>query len=284
MTIVFSFIILVSAIIFIFLDKSGRIGRNSIGRGVVYIAMPLLPSAAITLSILQLKDSFSSDGDVVGFITSLTESGGGVSFLVVIIIQLLAAVPVLIISAVGCADSALYERRIAQSSFGVGCLAASDRLSRLSFCATVAALVAGGISIIFCVTAVSIITKALVAQIIQLLAMAVVLTIFTFGVGLFFMVLIVPLYVLINGAGMIIYTLPFIVAVCVWGAAFCILHVFTVLFAAFALAQLYKSRAMDKKSAVIRGFVSAIPIVNIIGAISIFRIIKNEVKNSYGSY
>lgn len=263
MWVIFTLIILAGTIVFFCLDRAGRISRDGIGRMLAYLAVPLLLalimciSAMSAASVIDLREAEFFTGD------ALANDRINASYFISLAAQALISVPALVVALVGCISAIKQENDRISDAFGIDGIFGARRLIKTSAFATVFGLAAAIAALVFTSITAVYATALFAVGIFEYMAVSLFLAVFTFGIGLIIMACLVPFYALFLGLGTVTVCVPYAISAFVWGAAFCVLHIFTVLFAVFAVRRLYKEEILTKKKAILSGIGSAVPVVNI---------------------
>lgn len=260
--VIFSFIVLILSIVYFCMDRAGKLDRQGIGRVLGYLAMPLLSALVICIGVMP---AFGGFGDILGssgFSDSDYSMTFDTGFLTELVISLAASVPVIILAAVGCTAAAAYERERAKQ-YGAYDTSAADRLLRMAVFAAGGGIAAGLASIIFgAASAVYAAGTAVIGMGAVVLGFML-LTLMTFGIGLILAVVGIPIYAVAVGIRIISRILPLLISMAVWGWAFCVLHIFAMVFGIFAVRRLSAAGLLPGKKPVLYGVLCAVPLGNI---------------------
>ncbi|MDE6592288.1 MAG: hypothetical protein K2K57_04395 [Oscillospiraceae bacterium] len=262
-----SFLILIASIVYFSMDRAEKLDRRGIGRVIGYIAMPIASALAVCVNVIAksggLHTFFTTD-----YITSdeylLSNFTIDGAFVAEVVICLLASLTVIIISAVGCAAIAAYERESAKQSFGTYDLETADRLLRMASFAAIGGLAAAAASIVFGTVSIVYAVGALTVNLGALIITFILLTLFTLGMGLILAIVAIPVYTVVVGIRVIAELLPMLASMVIWGGAFCLLHLFAVLFGEFAVKRLSAAGILQGRNTVLYGILCAMPLVNVV--------------------
>lgn len=262
--VIFSFAVLILSIIYFCLDRAGKIDRRGIGRVIGYLAMPMVSALVICIGVMA---KFGGLGSILEA-WDLSAGAYGVAymdtgFLTELVISMAAALPVTVIAAVGCTAAAAYERELAKQSYGSYDLETADRLLRMSAFAAGGGIAAGIASIVFGTVSLVYAAGTAVVGMGAVLLGFMLLTLATFGLGLIFAVVGIPIYAVVMGMQIIAQILPMLISMAVWGGAFCMLHIFAVIFGIFAVRRLSAAGLLTGKKPVLYGVLCAVPLGNI---------------------
>lgn len=277
MKIILTAAVILFSVIYFILDKSGKIDRNGIGRGIVYISMPFLAAVIVCItSAPSIADITNMDA---GSIIDLDEQITNDFFAPVLasVLQMVVLIPTVIIAAVGCVSCIKNEVKTDNSiAFGNDGIINGKRLVKLSFAGSIISAVSGIAGIVFAGIAVVYSFESVMTNLFAFIMAMFFLTLMTFGIGLIIVIIFVPLYALSLGAAVITACLSFILSSCAFGCAFGIIHVFSAAFAIFGVKKLCSEGFLTKKSAILYGIASAIPVVNIFTSANLCKMLKQS--------
>lgn len=275
MKIILTVAVILFSVIYFILDRSGKIDRNGIGRGIVYISMPLL--AAVTVCITSAPSITDITNMDAGAILDEEITKDFFAPVLASVLQMVVLIPTVIISAVGCVSCIKKEVKTDTNiAFGNDGIVNGKRLVKLSFAGSVISAVSGIAGIVFAGIAVVYSFESVMTSLFTFILAMLFLTLMTFGIGLIIVIIFVPLYALSLGAAVITACLAFITSSCAFGCAFGIIHVFSAAFAIFGVKKLCSEGFLTKKSAILYGIASAIPVVNIFTSANLCKRLKQS--------
>ncbi len=276
MAVAATFIILAASIVYFCLDRAEKIDRNGIGRVLIYLSVPLLLALSMCVNAMSIAEGI--DIEILEKSLNLLEEEpdikGAASYFITLIIQMLASVPALITSLAGCISAVRYELDQAKTAFGANSLYSARRMLKTScFAAAFGLISAIAAAVFFCIMT-GYAVGGISLGIIEILIVSIIMGALTFGIGFIIMIIGLPIWLLTLGITVVIVCVPYAVSACIWSFAFVVLHVFTVIFAAFAIKCFCAEGIIPKKRGIIFGLLSAMPIANLFVTAHLFSTLK----------
>lgn len=251
------FLIAVICIVYFGVDCAGKINRNTMGAGVIYLLFPVI--SGIILCIGAVGFDISSElYDSVDAVTALNEGSIDFSKIVLYVIECALAFPSFLLPCIGLIRMAVCNLK---DSHGYDDDGVVRKLPLIS--AVIGVVFSAAVAVFVCYIAVKVLGYV-AAGLVQMLVLSLFIGFITLGIGFIIMAVAAPLYIAAVGAYTAAVCLPAAICAAVCGLVFCIMEAVTVIFTAAYMRKLYKDDAVSKKKAVIYSLLSALPAVNII--------------------
>lgn len=240
-SVIISLLITVCAVGYFAYDTRGKLNREYIGTGVIYLMFPIIHAAAIGISSVALIGVYPDFG------ISADDAAG--KSLIYIFICIALAIPELILSVIGAVRFIRHNRRSG----------ASDEHYRLSMTAAALCIPFGAAALAFtayiCVSMISYFSIGVLAILF--------VGLFTFFIGFVIIILLFPLLIAYWGITAVIACLPAINLLLVFGTVFCIFYLIAAYGGISSAVSLCKSGQISKKRAALYSVLSLFLFTNI---------------------
>lgn len=249
-------LIAVICIVYFGADCAGKINRNAVGAGVIYLLFPVFSGIVLCIGAIGFDISSELNGSYDAM-TTLSDAGISFSKIIKYIIECVLAFPTFLLPCIGLIRMAVSSGK---NSYDYD----DEALRKLPvISAAVSVVFSAAITVFVCFIAVNVLGYV-ISGLLPMLVFAILIGLFTFGIGFIIMAFVAPLYIVAAGAYAVAVSLPAGICAAVCGLVFCIAEAVTVVFTIAYMRKLYKDNAVSKKKAVIYSLLSALPAVNII--------------------